>query len=1133
MTFNNSILTQKVNVKEIRKQLSLLGYRKGDTVFLRGFLPQSHPDKKKDIGRKATVRDIDQLIKYATEWQAQERGVYLVVNGGGHTDKDIEDCRAIFYEHDKLSKEIQVDLWQSLKLPAPTFQIDTGGKSIHSYWVFETQINIDTWRQLQTDLLEYADADRSLKNPSRVMRLAGCLHGSGNESKIISESGNRYQFLEIRSIVPSRQQKAHTTNRPQNTIPLIDINDWGDMRKIAPYLEGYRQGGRKGWITCKCPVHGGQSDDSLHVNEATGQFHCHHSCDTKEIFKVSLDIAKNQGYTVSDFQKTHPTPVKSQESGVTNQAKSKTSRNELITKLSRLIDEELPKSELETLIPEIAEQTGRASSEIRRIYEALYKEKELEREVLEVKTNVPGILQAQQARLNPKELFWGDGGEFANLLQKVADAMPTSVENLITTLIPVAGSRMGTAAKITVKPSARFTQPAIFWSCVLAPTGRIKTPLQEMIISPLIKIEAEEFKKWQVAKEDFEAELKTYKKNSDSESPTPPPPRKRFLIQSATTETRIRRHCENPRGLLYYRDEWSSFITGRNKYRNGKGDDLEIDLSEFNGSAVSKDNSDESFFIERSAISRTGNTQPDTLKKILSAQNFEDYTGEFARWLFCLVPGEVAYIDLFDDGDDSGEIFDDYLGRIYRRIGSLNEGNFSLTTNAKKIFQSHHRWLTDAEINEPHPGLRATYPKLKSYLARFALWLHIFNAVLEGKEPAEMIEANTMYAATVLVDFYFNQGILLYGSLASGHSQGNHLTAELLKIKEYIEKHPSGRSAREIKYGVFCLRKCPKQEIEASLASLIELKIVSFDGNKYYPLEKKDHQDHHLLKTTAVQGIEGDDQRSSKDHQDHHFLGNFQESQNSTLNSVEKPIIESVERKTQDDLDDLLMIKDHQSQTLAQSDFTTNDDHDDLFLEKTEKNNQDLVGSTEVVQLVETALEYILPSVNAELLRECLKEMNWGMAQELTNSWDVGYRMDVWDCLTVQEKEAIRELEKPSPSPSPLDYDPKKIPLIKEKSIYWSKSKKCKVRVFIISATANEVQATVEGQRVPFSLGFSDLACSEESPVSQILVGDKVKILANGKIAKVSSIAGQVIYLRNDRNKSVKGEFYSHQLENT
>lgn len=206
--------------------------------------------------------------------------------------------------------------------------------------------------------------------------------------------------------------------------------------------------------------------------------------------------------------------------------------------------------------------------------------------------------------------------------------------------------------------------------------------------------------------------------------------------------------------------------------------------------------------------------------------------------------------------------------------------------------------------------------------------------------------------------------------------------------------------------------------------------------------------------------------------------------------------------------------------------------HDLIFQDfSTENKITENTNSTEVVQPIETPLEYILPQVNAELLRECIADGNWRMVQELTNSWDTGYKIEVWDCLTDSEKKAIRELKQPSPSPIALGYDPEKIPLIKEKSTYWSKSKKCKVKVFIISATANEVQATVEGKKGIYQFGFSDLACSEESPVSQISVGDKVKILASRKRAEVSSMVYQTIYLKDDKNKSVKGEFYSHQLE--
>ncbi|HEY9297515.1 MAG TPA: hypothetical protein VIQ31_14310, partial [Phormidium sp.] len=76
-----------------------------------------------------------------------------------------------------------------------------------------------------------------------------------------------------------------------------DVDNPFDLRNLAQYLEGYNpHGRRKGWITCKCPVHGGQSDDSLHINSSTGQYRCHNDCDTKEIYHTALAIAKASGH---------------------------------------------------------------------------------------------------------------------------------------------------------------------------------------------------------------------------------------------------------------------------------------------------------------------------------------------------------------------------------------------------------------------------------------------------------------------------------------------------------------------------------------------------------------------------------------------------------------------------------------------------------------------------------------------------------------------------------------------------------------------------------------------------------------------------------------------------------------------
>lgn len=188
-----------------RKHLAALGCKDGDRVFFRAFAPKGS-DGKSAANVDGVMPDIP--FERLQELSDREWGVYLVVNGGGHTDADINQFRAIFYEHDDLEKELSKDLWQSLSLPQPTVQVDTGGKSIHSYWVFDEPLtNAEQWRQLQTDLLTYASADPTLKNPSRVMRLAGFSHaGTGQLSALAGGNGVRYSYAKLRGLIPARKE---------------------------------------------------------------------------------------------------------------------------------------------------------------------------------------------------------------------------------------------------------------------------------------------------------------------------------------------------------------------------------------------------------------------------------------------------------------------------------------------------------------------------------------------------------------------------------------------------------------------------------------------------------------------------------------------------------------------------------------------------------------------------------------------------------------------------------------------------------------------------------------------------------------------------------------------------------------
>ncbi|MDS3860158.1 hypothetical protein RIF25_05000 [Thermosynechococcaceae cyanobacterium BACA0444] len=205
----------KFNLDQAKAQLKALSYSKDETVFLRSFYSSNDPRQAGDKGRKCEAVASDLPIEQIQAWQQQGRGVYFVVNGGGHRKSDVHQCRAVFYEHDNLDKAISAELWRGLELPEPTLQIDTGGKSIHSYWVLSEPISPALWVKLQADLLDFADADRALKDPSRVLRLAGAFHqATGEQSTIILNSGKRYSFGELRAIIPTEQGSQAPASQP-------------------------------------------------------------------------------------------------------------------------------------------------------------------------------------------------------------------------------------------------------------------------------------------------------------------------------------------------------------------------------------------------------------------------------------------------------------------------------------------------------------------------------------------------------------------------------------------------------------------------------------------------------------------------------------------------------------------------------------------------------------------------------------------------------------------------------------------------------------------------------------------------------------------------------------------------------
>lgn len=188
--------------------LTLLG--KDPALTRLRFFPHKLNPRKKEIGAGKKVSGLPAATIEAEH--RQERGAYFVVNNGGDTAASITECIALFNEWDDMPIEWQRSAWRTLNLPEPSLQIETGGASIHSYWILKEPIGPDEWRLLQKRLIDHGNSDDKIKDPSRVMRLPGAWYIGADgqpvaQTRITHASDRRYSVEEVMANVGAGEER--------------------------------------------------------------------------------------------------------------------------------------------------------------------------------------------------------------------------------------------------------------------------------------------------------------------------------------------------------------------------------------------------------------------------------------------------------------------------------------------------------------------------------------------------------------------------------------------------------------------------------------------------------------------------------------------------------------------------------------------------------------------------------------------------------------------------------------------------------------------------------------------------------------------------------------------------------------
>jgi len=505
--------------------------------------------------------------------------------------------------------------------------------------------------------------------------------------------------------------------------------------------------------------------------------------------------ALNAGFTWEDFQTAADeaiTPTRKETGG---DAEDKRPVRE---RISEILERYEVQSERELALMNLARATTYSCREIEKLAYTLTLEKEFEFNQVEATQKLQDLLQTCPGKLDLRRYLepW-----FAESLIATAEAMPTAPEFLFTTLLAAAASRVGTAARIIIKPSGRYIQPMVFWTSVVADSGSMKTPSQRIIIDPLIDREKDAYEKHQLELAEYRTAVDARKYGGNDSEPAPKAPiRKRYLTKDATPEALEQIHAENPRGLLYYRDELAGTIKVRNQYRGGRGADEEGELDQWSGSAVIADRTGRNACLPNSSISRTGSIQWEVLSDLMG--DHRDVNGAWSRWLFCAADAPPRYLNLTGEEEDTG--IQDSLNFLYDELEKLPPRDYllSLSDEAKKLFETWQHQLVLAEKRESVVGLQRACPKNEAYTARLALWLHVVNAVLRGEHPGPTISGETMAKAIELAAYFLWQCRLIHT-----HNAPDAGPAALgLQIQRYAERVGEVTASR-LKSSIRALRK--------------------------------------------------------------------------------------------------------------------------------------------------------------------------------------------------------------------------------------------------------------------------------------------------------------------------------------
>lgn len=441
-------------------------------------------------------------------------------------------------------------------------------------------------------------------------------------------------------------------------------------------------------------------------------------------------------------------------------------------------------------------------------------------ELQELEGNLDDLINVPKEKLDLNYIF---GDLIAEILKQSASEIPTNPDAVVTILLPVLASVIGTRSRIIVNPNTRYIVPFILRTMIVANTGKRKSPTARLLIDPLHTKNSEAHKQ-------YKKELEYWQQ---SESNDPKPVLKRYIVQDSSFDGLIKAHVENPKGFLCYVDELFGYFKRMNKFYNG--DDVQRDLELYEGKQLIKTRAsdDSNVFLDKTAISITGTIQEVALRQILT--NKDDLTGISARWL--IWAGEMPLGLLSNRTNEDNQSFADLVGMIISELLEMDiNSDLFIDDQAYELLKQWQHGIMNSMKDLTLPQIEAKYSKIESDVIKFAGILHYFYQVTQPNSNLvtnpNVINSETMKRAIILGNYY-----LKHFAYIVTKCQGDLLDGQLLKILELVERREE-ITASSVKKYIRELEHTETTKINELLMNLVELgKVERIPTNKGFKVK--------------------------------------------------------------------------------------------------------------------------------------------------------------------------------------------------------------------------------------------------------------------------------------------------------